>query len=145
MHVQSRPPVPPKPLRLAHFMPGERQALMQALHAPLPPESDVLGRCRTDNGEIKTFRGASGLRRLDVTREEGKGEETLRTFNPGEAEPATPRGRIRAIETRALGSEGTAPAVHTIHYADGLKHTVAESEGGELYWLGLRAGDAPRA
>ena len=142
----AKPAAVAKPPELASFMPEEKQALRKILDTPLPRESEVLGRCLADKEEIKTYKRESGYQRVDIKRKGERDEECLRTFSAVDAEPGmpAPRGRVLAVESRKQGVSGAeeqAPAVHTFHYANGLKQTVAESERGEIFWLAMRQGE----
>jgi hypothetical protein len=143
-----KPEIAQKPDHMAGFKPDERQALRKILDTPLPPEKEVLGRCLTENGEIRTYKAETGLQRVDIQNKNAHNEESVRTFHSQESAPApeTPRGRVAALETRkhgAPGPQGHAPAVHTVHYTNGMKQTLAESENGELFWLGLSRNPNP--
>lgn len=138
-----KPEVAEKPAQLAGFKADEKQALRKILDTPLPPESEVLGRCLTEDGEIKTYRQHSGMQRVDIRNRNAQGEESVRTFASMESAPevVAPRGRVAAVETKTLGKpgpQGHAPAVHTVHYTNGLSQTLAQSESGDLFWMGMR-------
>jgi hypothetical protein len=138
-----KPEAAEKPAHLSGFKADEKQALRKILDTPLPPESEVLGRCLTDDGEIKTYRQQTGMQRVDIKNRNAQGEESVRTFASLESAPETvaPRGRVASVETKTLGKpgpQGHAPAVHTVHYANGLSQTLAQSESGDLFWMGMR-------
>ncbi len=137
-----RPGAKPKPAELASFMPEEKQALRKILDTPLPPESQVLGRSASEHSEIRTFGREAGVLRVDTERKGQRDEVVTRFFGAPDSQLGltAPRGTLRSVETRKQGQpgpDGHAPAVHTLEYTNGLSQTIAESQRGELFWLGL--------
>lgn len=69
------------------------------------------------------------------------GQVTAPKSRESAPEVVASHGRVAAVETKTLGKpgpQGHAPAVHTVHYTNGLSQTLAQSESGDLFWMGMR-------